>query len=47
VKNIWSVHFNYFISTNMQMETTTFCLCTRLRVHIFKVNDCQCKLVFS
>ena len=29
------------------LETTTFCLCTRLRVYIFKVNQCQCKHVFS
>ena len=29
------------------LETTTFCLCTRLRLHIFKVNQCQFKHDFS
>jgi len=29
------------------LETTSFCLCTRLCVHIFKVNQCQFKHVFS
>jgi len=29
------------------LEKTSFCLCTRLRVHIFKVNECECKHVFS
>jgi len=29
------------------LETTSLCLCTRLREHIFKVNHCQCKHVFS
>jgi len=29
------------------LETTSFCLCSRLRVHIFKVNQYEYKHVFS
>jgi len=46
-----NIYEAYFLTISLvqtcSLETTAFCLWTRLRLHIFKVNQCQCKHVFS
>jgi len=46
----WNIYEGYIWTISLvqtcSWETITFCLCTRLSVHIFNVNQCQCKHAF-
>ena len=46
----WYIYEAYILTISLvqtwSLETTSFCLCNRFRVHIFKVNQCQCKHIF-
>ena len=50
LKDKWNIYEAYILTISLVeiccLETTSFFLCARLRVHVFEFNQCRCKHVF-